>query len=154
MSPPRPISISPPTGWRARPSGCRARKCSACSVAYVERPVYEEFLARLKDKAQALKIGNPEDKSVFVGPVIDEDAVARFERAAGTARQEGRIVHGGERLTSGGLANGYFVAPTIVADLPTTTGSTAKSCFCRSWRSTRSTAWKRVCGAATPSITV
>jgi 1-pyrroline-5-carboxylate dehydrogenase len=55
---------------------------------------------------------------VFVGPVIDEDAVARFERAAGTARQEGRIVHGGERLTDGALANGYFVAPTIVADLP------------------------------------
>jgi 1-pyrroline-5-carboxylate dehydrogenase len=98
--------------------GLQGEKCSACSVAYVERPVYEDFLKHLKGKTQALKVGNPEDKTVFVGPVIDEDAVARFERAANTARQEGRIVHGGERLTDGALANGTFVAPTIVADLP------------------------------------
>jgi 1-pyrroline-5-carboxylate dehydrogenase len=98
--------------------GLQGEKCSACSVAYVDRPVYETFLDILKSKAEAMKIGNPEDKTVFVGPVIDEDAVARFERAAGTARQEGRIVHGGERLSSGSLANGYFVSPTIVADLP------------------------------------
>jgi 1-pyrroline-5-carboxylate dehydrogenase len=98
--------------------GLQGEKCSACSVAYVERPVYEPFLDRLKARAEALKIGNPEDKSVFVGPVIDEHAVQRFERAAGTARQEGRIVHGGERLTDGALAKGTFVSPTIVADLP------------------------------------
>jgi 1-pyrroline-5-carboxylate dehydrogenase len=98
--------------------GLQGEKCSACSVAYVERPVYEDFLAQLKGKAEALKIGNPEDKSVFMGPVIDEDAVARFERAANTARQEGRIVHGGERLTAGDFAKGTFVSPTIVADLP------------------------------------
>jgi 1-pyrroline-5-carboxylate dehydrogenase len=98
--------------------GLQGEKCSACSVAYVERPVYEDFLDRLKGKAEALKVGNPEDKTVFVGPVIDEAAVARFERAAGTARQQGRVVHGGERLTSGGLADGTFVSPTIVADLP------------------------------------
>jgi 1-pyrroline-5-carboxylate dehydrogenase len=98
--------------------GLQGEKCSACSVAYVERPVYEDFLGRLKGKAEALKIGNPEDKSVFMGPVIDEDAVARFERAANTARQEGRLVHGGERLMAGEFASGTFVSPTIVADLP------------------------------------
>lgn len=98
--------------------GLQGEKCSACSVAYVERSVYEDFLDRLKGKAEALKVGNPEDKSVFVGPVIDEEAVARFERASGTARQEGRVVYGGERLTAGRLGNGTFVSPTIVADLP------------------------------------
>lgn len=98
--------------------GLQGEKCSACSVAYVELPVYQDFLAHLKAKAGALKIGNPEDKAVFMGPVIDEDAVARYERAAGTARQEGRVIHGGERLTDGALAQGCFVAPTVVADLP------------------------------------
>jgi 1-pyrroline-5-carboxylate dehydrogenase len=98
--------------------GLQGEKCSACSVAYVERPVYGEFLDRLKAKAEAMQVGNPEDKSVFVGPVIDEAAVQRFERACATARQEGRIVLGGERLTSGEYAKGRFVSPTIVADLP------------------------------------
>jgi 1-pyrroline-5-carboxylate dehydrogenase len=98
--------------------GLQGEKCSACSVAYVERPVYGEFLDRLKAKAEAMQVGNPEDKSVFVGPVIDEAAVQRFERACATARQEGRIVLGGERLTSGEYAKGHFVSPTIVADLP------------------------------------
>lgn len=98
--------------------GLQGEKCSACSVAYVERPVYDALLERLRERTQALKVGNPEDRAVFVGPVVDDAAIERFEAAARAARKGGRLVAGGERLRAGEHARGNYVAPTIVADLP------------------------------------
>ncbi|MFO1089257.1 MAG: aldehyde dehydrogenase family protein [Hyphomicrobiales bacterium] len=98
--------------------GLQGEKCSALSVAYVERSVHDRFLDLLAERTRAIKVGNPEDKAVFVGPLIDDAAVERFEKAAKSARQAGRIVVGGNRLRSGAYANGHFVEPTIVADLP------------------------------------
>jgi 1-pyrroline-5-carboxylate dehydrogenase len=59
-------------------------------------------------------IGNPLDKDVYLGPVINEAAVETFERAAEEARKSGRIVTGGERLTDGAFGAGTFVQPTVV----------------------------------------
>jgi 1-pyrroline-5-carboxylate dehydrogenase len=98
--------------------GLQGEKCSSCSVAYVEEPLYHGFLDLLAERTQRLVVGNPEKRAVFVGPVIDADALERFERAANAARQAGRIVTGGRRLRTGEHANGNFVEPTIVADLP------------------------------------
>ena len=98
--------------------GLQGEKCSACSVAYVERPVYGAFLELLRGRTEKLAVGSPESRDCFVGPVIDAAAVARFEKAAAAAKSDGRIVAGGRRLTEGALAAGHFVAPTIVADLP------------------------------------
>jgi 1-pyrroline-5-carboxylate dehydrogenase len=98
--------------------GLQGEKCSACSVAYVERGAHDAFLELLRQKTAALRVGNPEDKEVFVGPVIDDAALERFEAAVRDARRSGRIVAGGERLRSGVHARGNFVAPTIAADLP------------------------------------
>jgi 1-pyrroline-5-carboxylate dehydrogenase len=98
--------------------GLQGEKCSACSVAYVEKAVCEKFLNLLRSKTEALKVGNPEEAPVFVGPVIDDAAIERFEKASKAAKQNGRIIAGGERLRSGHYAKGTFVQPTIVADLP------------------------------------
>lgn len=98
--------------------GMQGEKCSACSVAYVERSVHDALLDKLTQRAKALQVGNPEDRSVFVGPVVDDTAVERFEDAARSAKKAGRIVIGGERLRTGMLATGNFVAPTVVAGLP------------------------------------
>jgi 1-pyrroline-5-carboxylate dehydrogenase len=98
--------------------GLSGEKCSALSVAYVERSVHDRFLALLVERTRALKVGSPEDKAVFMGPVIDDAAIERFEKAAKSARQAGRIVYGGNRMRTGGFAGGHFVEPTIVADLP------------------------------------
>jgi 1-pyrroline-5-carboxylate dehydrogenase len=77
----------------------------------VHEKVANDFLERLLERTRALKIGDPTERDVFFGPVINEAAVARFERAVVQARREGLIVTGGNRL------NGNFVAPTI-ARLP------------------------------------
>lgn len=99
--------------------GFSGQKCSACSRAYVEAPIYDEFMERLVNRTNELVIGDPTDRAVFVGPVIDEGAVERFENAAEIARRDGgHIRTGGTRLTDGDLAEGTFVAPTIVDGLP------------------------------------
>ncbi len=94
--------------------GFGGQKCSANSRVYVHRNVYDEFLRLLKEKTEKIKVGNPLEKDVYLGPVIDENALATFEEAAAEARKNGRIITGGERLTEGEYAKGNYVQPTIV----------------------------------------
>ena len=65
-----------------------------------------------------MKIGTPEDRAAFIGPVIDETALERYDSIVRSARQVGRIVHGGTPFRTGRLARGLFVEPAIVTDLP------------------------------------
>ncbi|MGH2562795.1 MAG: aldehyde dehydrogenase family protein [Thermomicrobiales bacterium] len=97
--------------------GFSGQKCSAASRVYVERPVYDDFISRLTERAKGLKVGNPEDRDVFVGPVIDERAVERFEEAAARAA-DGTIRTGGRRLAGGEYDSGTYVEPTVVDGLP------------------------------------
>lgn len=98
--------------------GLQGQKCSACSVAYVETPVFNDFLELLRTKTAKLKLGNPEERDVYMGPVIDAAAGERFARAVAEARKHGRIVAGGSRRTGDLADHGQYVEPTIVADLP------------------------------------
>ena len=99
--------------------GFSGQKCSACSRVYVEAPLYDAFMERLVKRTSELVVGDPVNREVFVGPVIDERAVQRFEEAVAIARRDGGTVrYGGERLTDGIYAHGTFVMPTIVDGLP------------------------------------
>jgi 1-pyrroline-5-carboxylate dehydrogenase len=62
-------------------------------------------------------MGDPTERDVYFGPVINRAAVERFERAVAQARREGTVVLGGERLQGGVFDRGHFVAPTL-ARLP------------------------------------
>jgi 1-pyrroline-5-carboxylate dehydrogenase len=107
------------TGVARSAFGFSGQKCSACSRVYVQREVYREFLAKLADKARSAVVGDPTQRSVFVGPVIDAAAVQRFEAAVAHARESGSVVAGGEVLRGReGYGEGNYVAPTVVADLP------------------------------------
>jgi 1-pyrroline-5-carboxylate dehydrogenase len=97
--------------------GLQNQKCSATSRVYVHQKVAQPFLAKLLEKTQALKMGDPTERDVFFGPVINREAVEKFERAVKQAQQEGEILVGGSRLTGGPFESGHFVAPTI-AKLP------------------------------------
>jgi 1-pyrroline-5-carboxylate dehydrogenase len=93
------------------------QKCSATSRVYVDRKVAAPFVDRLIEKTRAIRMGDPTERDVFFGPVINQRAVDRFERAVAQARGEGRIILGGERLRGDLFDRGHFVAPTI-ASLP------------------------------------
>ncbi|QUQ63503.1 aldehyde dehydrogenase family protein [Kutzneria sp. CA-103260] len=99
--------------------GFSGQKCSACSRVYVAREAYQGLLDRLVVKAGETVVGDPTQRSVFMGPVIDEAAVGRFEAAVEHARAVGRVAAGGEVLRrSEGRADGHYVTPTVVTDLP------------------------------------
>ncbi|MBA2246646.1 MAG: aldehyde dehydrogenase family protein [Chloroflexia bacterium] len=97
--------------------GFSGQKCSACSRVYVEAPVYDDFMDRLVKRTEELAVGDPANRDIFMGPVIDERAVERFEDAVSGAK-DGTVRTGGARLTNDGLDKGTFVAPTIVDGLP------------------------------------
>jgi 1-pyrroline-5-carboxylate dehydrogenase len=94
-------------------------QCSACSRVYVAREVRQQFVDLLVEKAKKIKIGNPLERDVWLGPVINEAAVKTYERAIEQARRDGgRILVGGRRLTGSDLYDhGYFVEPAIVDGL-------------------------------------
>jgi 1-pyrroline-5-carboxylate dehydrogenase len=99
--------------------GAQGQKCSACSRVYVSKAVRDAFVGRLVEKTKTLKIGNPLGRDVYLGPVINEDAVSTYERAVWQAQADGgRILAGGHRLTDGDYAYGYFVEPTVIDGLP------------------------------------
>jgi aldehyde dehydrogenase (NAD+) len=84
----------------------------------VQDTVYDEVVDRVRAVAQAATIGDPLDPDVMMGPVISERACERIlgyvEDAA--ASGAGRVVAGGARV-GGELADGYFVQPTVLADV-------------------------------------
>jgi 1-pyrroline-5-carboxylate dehydrogenase len=96
--------------------GYSGQKCSACSRVYVEEPVYDEFMERLTKRAQELVVGDPTDRDTYVGPVIDERAVRRYEDAIASAKG-GTVRTGGERLRGGIFDRGTYVAPAVVDGL-------------------------------------
>ncbi len=94
--------------------GLSGQKCSAASRVYVERPVAAAFVERLVARANAIEPRDPRDRDTYLGPVIDEAAVERFERAVAEAGEHGEVLAGGRRATNGTLGRGTFVAPTVV----------------------------------------
>jgi 1-pyrroline-5-carboxylate dehydrogenase len=98
--------------------GAQGQKCSACSRVYVSKEVRDRFVGLLVEKTKRIKVGNPLNRDVYLGPVINEDAVKTYERAIARARADGgQILTGGRRITDGERAHGYFVEPTIVDGL-------------------------------------
>jgi 1-pyrroline-5-carboxylate dehydrogenase len=93
------------------------QKCSATSRVYVHRKVAAPFLEKLLEKTRAIRMGDPTERDVYFGPVINAKAVGRWEKAVDQARTEGKVLLGGERLRGGVFDRGHFVAPTI-AQLP------------------------------------
>ncbi len=98
--------------------GFGGQKCSANSRVYVERPVHDELVRLLVEKTEKITIGDPLVRTNWLGPIIDETAVARHQAAVAEARRDGRVFTGGERLSDGGMERGTYVEPTVVGGLP------------------------------------
>ena len=99
--------------------GYGGQKCSATSRVYVQNQVKEKFLAALKERVAKIPVGDPRVRDTFMGPLINEKAVETFASSVSVAKEAGaRLVAGGSVLKEGMMRNGYYVSPTIVADLP------------------------------------
>ena len=88
--------------------------CSNGTRVFVHRAVKAAFLERLVARVNAMRIGDPLDPATQVGALISEEHMSKVLAYIGRGKAEGaRLVTGGHRVTSGDLANGYFVAPTV-----------------------------------------
>ena len=94
--------------------GFGGQKCSANSRVYVDAKVHDDLIQLLVEKTEKITIGNPILREYWLGPIIDAKAVARHQEAVAEARQDGRVFTGGEHLTDGDLARGFYVEPTVV----------------------------------------
>ena len=99
--------------------GTSGQRCTAASRIVVHRKVYRKFIERLTEQARALRIGNGLSPSVDVGPVINQEALEKILSYIEIGqREDGAKLHlGGNRLTEGDYAHGFFIEPTIFTDV-------------------------------------
>jgi 1-pyrroline-5-carboxylate dehydrogenase len=101
------------TGVRAAAFGFQGQKCSACSRAVVDASLYDAFLEKLVAQVKQIKVGNPEDPEVGMGPVVNQSAWRSIMNYIEVGKKEGRLVAGGE----GSDSEGFFIQPTVIADI-------------------------------------
>jgi 1-pyrroline-5-carboxylate dehydrogenase len=98
--------------------GFGGQKCSACSRVYVHEKVKDDFVKRLLDWTKKnVTVGDPTKKETFMGPVITKRAHDKFLEYVKLARPGGKVLLGGKSASTGPLAQGYFVEPTIIDGL-------------------------------------
>lgn len=91
------------------------QSCIAANRLYVQRSIYAAFLAAFVARVQALKVGDGLEPGVDIGPLIDNDAVAKAQAHVEDAVRRGaRLLCGGRRLER----KGFFFEPTVLADVP------------------------------------
>ncbi|GHH99056.1 L-glutamate gamma-semialdehyde dehydrogenase [Neobacillus kokaensis] len=93
--------------------GFSGQKCSAGSRAVIHQDVYDVVLEKAVALTKTLTIGNPEDLNNYMGPVIDDKSFKKIMNYIEVGKEEGRLMTGGE----GDDSKGYFIQPTIFADL-------------------------------------
>lgn len=99
--------------------GLQGQKCSACSRVFVEESAYDALAERLVALTEEIKIGDPLEQDVYMGPVVNKGAYQDFQDYCREAQEAGaKFLTGGKVLTEGAYAKGYFCTPTILADLP------------------------------------
>jgi 1-pyrroline-5-carboxylate dehydrogenase len=106
------------TGVMRAAFGMDGQKCSACSRVYVHEDVYDDFKDKLLEMTRAVKVGDPTRRDAFMGTVINKKAYQDYQRYIEMARADGSVLVGGDVLTEGEFAKGYFVEPAIVERLP------------------------------------
>jgi 1-pyrroline-5-carboxylate dehydrogenase len=94
--------------------GFSGQKCSACSRAIIEAPLYDVFVERVREKVATLKVGDPVD-NLSLGPVVNKAALDSMLDYIAIGKQEGRLVAGGSAPQT--PEGGYYLEPTVFADI-------------------------------------
>jgi 1-pyrroline-5-carboxylate dehydrogenase len=94
--------------------GFSGQKCSACSRAIVEAPIYDRFTERLRERVAQLTVGDPA-ANPNMGPVINKAALETMLAYIEIGKKEGRLIAGGHGVAT--PEGGYFLEPTVFADI-------------------------------------
>jgi len=94
--------------------GFSGQKCSACSRAIIEAPVYDTFVELVRERVEKLTVGDPVENP-NMGPVVNAAAHTSILSYIEKGKAEGRLIAGGAALET--EAGGYFIQPTVIADI-------------------------------------
>lgn len=108
--------------------GTAGQRCTSLRRLFVHDSVYDDTVERLKALYAKVPIGNPLEKGVLMGPLIDQAAFNRMQDALAQAKDEGGTVFGGDRVTVAGSEKGYYVRPALV-EMPKQTDVVLKETF-------------------------
>ncbi len=99
--------------------GTSGQRCTASSRLVVHKKVYKKFVQKLVEKVKQLRVGNGLDTKTEVGPVIHEDAMQKIQGyiEIGKMVDKATLACGGNRLTKGNYAKGWFLEPTVFSDV-------------------------------------
>ena len=89
--------------------------CCAGSRIFVQEGIYDEFVSKVKERFNKIKIGDPLDPNTQMGSQIDEKQAEKIVNYIEIAKKEGgEVLVGGERYTENGCDKGAFVKPTLI----------------------------------------
>ena len=91
--------------------------CSAGTRVFVERPLYDDAVNAFVDRASAIVLGDGSDEATEMGPLVSKEQQERVERFIEIGSKEATLAKQGSRPSDARLANGYFVPPTVFADV-------------------------------------
>ncbi len=98
--------------------GTSGQRCTAASRIIVHERVYDRFVAILSERAARLRLGSGLNPETHLGPLINETQGQKVLDYIRIGKEEGaRLLTGGERVVASELANGFFIAPTVFADV-------------------------------------
>ncbi len=98
--------------------GTTGQRCTATSRIILQKGIYQEFTDRLVQRAKELKVGNGLDESVEMGPAVNKAQLETDLEYVDIGRNEGaKLICGGHRLDSGDCKYGWFLEPTVFADV-------------------------------------
>jgi len=95
--------------------GTAGQRCTSLRRLIVHRSLHGELWSRLRRAYASLPVGDPRDAGTLVGPLIDQAALEAMAGALALARAQGGEVWGGERVTDGVPAGGWYVRPALVS---------------------------------------
>lgn len=93
--------------------GTAGQRCTSLRRLIVHRSIKDDLVARLAKAYSSLKIGDPREAGVLIGPLVDKGAMDAMQKALANAKAEGGKVHGGDVVTSG-VPAGAYAAPALV----------------------------------------
>jgi len=91
--------------------------CSAGSRVLVQREIYDDALNAMVEHARRVKLGAPGADDTTMGPLVSKEQAERVERYIEIGSSEASLAVQGDRPTDPALAGGYYVPPTIFADV-------------------------------------
>ncbi|PYT82826.1 MAG: aldehyde dehydrogenase [Acidobacteria bacterium] len=97
--------------------GTAGQRCTAASRIAVHKRVYKEFVSRFLERAKSLKVGDGLDPTTEMGPLINEQQLNTVMSYVEIGNNEGaKLLTGGNRLSGGSCAKGWFYEPTVFGD--------------------------------------